>query len=415
MKSSRHTLLMQPMTSSTPPQLTTESSVQSAMEEDPEFISQLLRRKLTRSAHDEQRRDKHNLRRLVLINNSITSITPCPSPSRTSPGPDGCDDCDGDAASANPIPLHHSAPVPLSGGGAFLYDDDGFGYIFPDLSLYSEDSDDEAEDDDFGSARASVDAESDWLEAVLSDLDDDDYEEPAELISSHGLPHPAPSVSHAPPGPSSTTPIRSFHTTYASGPRYPLPRPELPMQIESLPSTSSSDEMEEDVDLSIAAFDEALPPFFDSDDQASVYSDESSEPSTPYSNSLLRHGLPSHPRFLCHDASGREQEEASGSGQSRTENADDGHIGVVAHFRHSLAQSHSETRGRSAGLGDDTANRSSRAVTGAGAGDDESDDELERDTGAAVYQAQTLLKNMHAQRHQRLEHDYFSCNFYGRF
>lgn len=365
---------------------------------NPALIEQLSRRKLRGSAHDEQRRDKPNLRRLVLIQNSLVSISPCPSPSRTSPGPeDGCD-CHNDANQANPThgDYHHSTPTSIDSED-ILYDDDGFGYIFPDLSLYNdEDTDDEDEDDDFV-GHSHTEAESDWLDAVLSDLDDED-----EMVESHQLASPSAARSS-----SSSIPIRMIHTPYGSGPRYPLPRPTL----DSLPSTSppSPDveiDAEEDIEDPAASFDDALPPYFDSDDRSSIYSDESSEPSTPLSHSLLRSGLPSfpHPHHHHHHP---HTHHARPSPIDSEESED--HIGVVAHSRHSLAQSYSEARAHGSGLGDDSANRASRAVMNVNPGN-EGDDDLE--ATADVLRARTLLKNAQRQQQQQQQqhvaHDYFS-------
>lgn len=253
---------------------------------DPALISQLSRRKLRGSSCDE-RRDKHNLRRLVLIQNSLVSISPNPSPLRTSPGPDLYEDATLNQHTHNDEP-RRSHPVSTSGSIPYDEDDDGFGYIFPDLSLYNEnigDRNDEEEEDDYGhSSTANADAESDWLDAVLSDLDDDD-DEHAELVEQH---HKLPSSSSpAPPSvaPSSSIPIRMIHTSgYGSTPRYPLPRPQ--MQLDALPSSisppSADADVDGDVDESNAALaDDGLPPYFDPDDRSSIYSDESSEPSTP--------------------------------------------------------------------------------------------------------------------------------------
>lgn len=398
---------------------------------DPALISQLSRRKLRGSAYDEQRRDKHNLRRLVLIQNSLVSISPCPSPSRTSPAPDDACECENDATQdANqhthgdhqyPAHHHHHSEPASYGGESILYDDDGFGYIFPDLSLYNEDSDDDEEEDedDFG-GDSHADAEADWLDAVLSDLDEED--EPRDLSSSTGSQAASPS----------SIPIRTIHTPYGSGPRYPLPRPTISMNLDALaspvlPAVPDADvDADRDIDDSTATLDDALPPYFDPDDRSSVYSDESSEPSTPLSNSLLRSGLPSHPSFPHnHSHSHHHQHQQPRSSilahpdNDGSENSGDHHIGVVAHSRHSLAQSYSEARAHGSGLGDDTANRTSRAMMNVNGGSGK--DELEEDSDSEVLGARALLKTMQAQQRQREQqrrvspmHDYFACHFSGR-
>jgi hypothetical protein len=327
---------------------------------DPAIISQLSRRKLRGSPCDE-RRDRNNLRRLVLIQNSLVSISPCASPSRSSPGGEcECEDATREERQRYAASTSTAAPAVVE--DSYL-DDDGFGYIFPDLSLYNEDDDDEddSEEEDYGVSSNTTDAESDWLEAVLSDLGD----EPAVVVE------PPRNLER----PSSPIPI---HTAYG-GPRYPLPRPPLELDLPSA-SPPSHDAEEE----SPSALDDGLPPYFDADDRSSIYSDESSEPATPFSHSLLRSGLP---------------EPVSSEGDS------DDNVGVVTHHRHySLAHS---------GLGDDVENRDSRAavvvmpITSAVAADD-------RSAVTLFKNGQQLEREQQQQQQQQLPHDYFLCHHFSR-
>lgn len=323
---------------------------------DPALISQLSRRKLRETPSDE-RRDRNNLRRLVLIQNSLVSISPCASPSRSTPSVD-CeqDDAGRDKQLCNVASTSTAAPVEDS------YLDDGFGYIFPELSLYNEDDDDDNEVD-YG-ITSNTEAESDWLNAVLSDLDEERalaVETPRNLERS-----------------SSPIPI---HAGYG-GPRYPLPRP--PLQLD-LPSTSPPSHNAEEESQSAL---DGLPPYFDADDRSSIYSDESSEPATPFSHSLLGSGLP---------------EPVS------SEDRDD--VGVVAPRDYSLAHS---------GLGDDVENRDSRAaVVVMPIPSDVAVDLTERDDGPAVTvfkdgrQRERSRQREH-QRQQQLPPDYFLCHHFPR-
>ena len=324
---------------------------------DPDIISQLSRRKLREPPSDE-RRDRNNLRRLVLIQNSLVSISPCASPSRSSPGAECESDDAGRERHRYAASTSTAAPVVVD---SYL-DDDGFGYIFPDLSLYNEDDDDE---EDYGATPNT--AESDWLDAVLSDLDD----EAAVVVE--------PTRNLERPSSPSSSPI-PIHTGY-SGPRFPLPRPPFPLDIpsSSLPSHDAEEESQSPLDC--------LPPYFDADDRSSIYSDESSEPATPFSNSVLRSGLP-----------------------ESVSSADSDKVDVVTHHRHySLGHS---------GLGDDVENRDSRAAVVMPITPDVAADLAERDEASTVApfkNGQSREREQQQQhRQQQLPHDYFLCHHFSR-
>lgn len=339
---------------------------------DPAIISQLSRRKLRGSPCDE-RRDRNNLRRLVLIQNSLVSISPCASPSRSSPGAE----CECDDATRERQRYTASTSTATPAVVDSYLDDDGFGYIFPDLSLYNEDDDDDdSEEEDYGVSSNTADAESDWLEAVLSDLDD----EPGVVVD------PPRNLERLPSRSPSPIPI---HTAYG-GPRYPLPRPPLQLDLASTSPTSHEPEEEE----LQSALDDGLAPYFDADDRSSIYSDESSEPATPFSHSLLRSGLP---------------EPVS------SEDDSDDNIGVVAHHRHySLAHS---------GLGDDAENRDSRAavvvmpITSVVAAElVERDDRsaMARFKSGGQQRERSQQQREQEQQEHQLPHDYFLCHHFSR-
>lgn len=305
-------LLPQPKTSTSPPQLTTHSSEMDVV--DPQRISQLSRRKLRGGPAEgsDTRKDRHNLRRLVLIQNSLVSISPCPSPS-SSRGPSSstldlalslesasspADECSGCVVVNDEFAAGPSSSSSPAASAQYEYEDDGFGYVFPEMSIYGhgqsdDDDEDEDADDEYGNSSFNADAESDWFEAVLADLDDESAQpsnEDDEYIDEQD---------------SVLVPLG------VGGPRYPLPRPQLQILDGELPLPSSSasspgedgaatpDEAAADHELALDSSDEAIDPlpYLDADDaNSSTYSDsdESSEPATPLSHSLLlgRSGLP---------------------------------------------------------------------------------------------------------------------------
>lgn len=300
-------LLPQPKTSTSPPQLTTQSDMDVV---DPQHIHQLSRRKLRGGPAEgsDARRDKHNLRRLVLIQNSLVSISPCPSPS-SSRGPSSstldlamsldsstpASDCSGCVVVHDEFAAGPSSSASSPTASALLdEEDDGFGYVFPEMSLYGQSDEDEDADDEYGNSSFNADAESDWFEAVLADLDD----EPAQPSNEDDEYNEVEDSVHMPLG--------------VGGPRYPLPRPQmqildgelaLPSAAASSPTLNEAatpdEEASADHELALDSSDEAIDPlpYLDADDaNSSTYSDsdESSEPATPLSHSLLlgRSGLP---------------------------------------------------------------------------------------------------------------------------
>lgn len=285
---------------------------------DPDRISQLSRRKLRGTASD-----KDNLRRLVLIQNSLVSISPIASPSRSCPGPADQFAVDDSLKSDDPRFGEIGSGLPCSSSEDDEDDDEedyGFGYVFPDPSLWvgsasgsststsssSEDEDEEDEDPELVLV-----GESDWLDSIISELDDEqEYEEEEEEAPSTSFP-------------------MSFHSPYSlryqsHGPaRVPLPSI-TPYESDHLPI--SSEESEDDPDA---------PPNFDQDEGSSVYSDESlSELATPLSHSLLRAAAAA-PTVAPSSSS----PSSSLSGQR---------ISVVSHSRHNFART-------SLGLADDEA------------------------------------------------------------
>lgn len=300
-------LLPQPKTSTSPPQLTTQSSEMDVV--DPQRISQLSRRKLRGGPAEgsDTRRDRNNLRRLVLIQNSLVSISPCPSPS-SSRGPSSstldlalslesaspAGECSGCVVVNDDFAAGPSSSSSPAASAQYEYEDDGFGYVFPEMSIYghgqSDDDEDEDADDEYGNSSFNADAESDWFEAVLADLDDESAQpsnEDDEYIDEQD---------------SVLVPLG------VGGPRYPLPRPQMQILDGELPLPSSPpgedeaatpDEAAADHELALDSSDEAIDPlpYLDADDaNSSTYSDsdESSEPATPLSHSVLlgRSGLP---------------------------------------------------------------------------------------------------------------------------
>lgn len=319
MKATRPTLVLPNKSTSSPPQVTTE--IMDSI--DPDRISQLSRRKLRGSASE-----KDNLRRIVLIQNSLVSISPIASPSRSYPEPDellivACSNSDdsgivksdrrfGETGSTTPASSNNNT---ASLSSWLPYDEDGYGYVFPDPSIWgsgsstSDNSDaNEEEIVDEDDDELVLVGESDWLDAVLSDLgDEDEYDE-----ESHAQEEECYSS--------------SFHSPYSvryqshSPARVPLPLPpSLPLPSYERLQTSPSD-FDDDAD--------ALPTL-DHDEGSSVYSDESlSELATPVSHSSL----------LC---------SAVGSSGSSLSNIDNNHhsttrgvsiqtqrINVVPHSRH---------------------------------------------------------------------------------
>lgn len=195
----------------------------------------LSRRKLRCSTCDE-RRDTYSLRKAVLIQNSIVTAKSIPS-----------------------LPSEEDQPPCHEAQAAVDDDEDGLGFIFPDMSSWGSHDDDSDEED--------LD-ESDWLDAVLSDLDDDPIvsvrEDGEEDEEDYYVPsRPDTSVKSTSPSPSPSPPPPHSEPIYISSPQqHPLynrrPLPVAPPLLFDLP-------------------------FFD---DSSDFSDDS-EPSTPSTPSLL--------------------------------------------------------------------------------------------------------------------------------
>ncbi|KAF9521067.1 hypothetical protein BS47DRAFT_1357017 [Hydnum rufescens UP504] len=221
--------------SASPPQLTMEPI-------DPARISQMSRRKLRFGSCDE-RRDTYNLRRLVLIQNSLVSANSCvssPSTSRTPP----------QQCAKGLRPPHNARPLE---GDTDDDDDDeyGFGFVFPDISSWDE-----------RTAEAEVD-EADWLDAVLSDLDDDSTTTTDDCEQTSP---PPPAHVHI------QKPFFPHNTTLLLTSIFP---PHVPL------SQSNANDATPSCYSSVC---DGLP-YFDVDDTSD--SEDSSEPSTPLSASIL--------------------------------------------------------------------------------------------------------------------------------
>lgn len=382
MKASRPTLVLPNKSSSSPPQVTTITMDPI----DPDRISQLSRRKLRGSASDK---DNHNLRRLVLIQNSLVSISPIASPSRASPEHDEYVACstDDELKSDRRFGEIGSGP-PGSSIDDNDNDDDGFGYVFPDPSLWSgngsgsgsSSSSSEDDDEDDEDAELVVVGESDWLDAVLSELDDEHDDEPQPI---------------------------SFHSPYSL--RYQShgsTRVPLPITPYHLPPSSESED------------DPDHPPNFDDhdhdhDEGSSIYSDESlSEPATPLSHSLLRAAA-----AVASSNSNNTSNSIIKGGSIQTQPQ---RINVVSHSRHDFAHS---------SLADDEASPEDESPLSAGILPEIVVRESLKNTsyhrggreGIAVTSSPSLshhhhpqlqLQQHHQQQQNQNQNDYFSCHYF---
>lgn len=425
MKSSCPSLLIQPKTASSPPQLTTMEPVNT------EIISQLSRRKLRGSPTDsESRKDKHNLRRLVLIQNSLVSISPCPSPSRSSPSTSQCLEFGCSEQADNHSPANGAHDDSSSSSGVInAYDDDGFGYVFPEMSLWTDSEEDEDEELMYGTSSLNMDAESDWLDAVLSDLDDPEPN-PYHSQQQQQQQHDDDEYESALASNSQSYPL--IQPPYASGlpPRYPLPRPS--MHLELSPSHSDSDGPSSPPDssplhpyTSASLLDDfSQLPHLDADDgRSSIYSDsdESSEPATPLSHSLLRTGLPPF-SVATHSSSAAGPSSSSSSQFSNSTPAAAAHSQHPHNLkRHSHHHHHHHVEvvpGTSSfEFSDDVENRTSgaRAVVAVSNVSATEGPTRNSNVGEMVGMGDVdddLVKHPHYHRlHHHHPHDYFSCNF----
>ncbi|KAF8333970.1 uncharacterized protein EI90DRAFT_3050476 [Cantharellus anzutake] len=246
---------------------------------DPHRISQLSRRKL-RCVSCDERRDNHNLRRLVLTQNLLLSTknksnTSLASTSSSSSSSSSQSFVDTESQLGG---LQHTEGS-ISPRDRNHHEDYGFGFVFPDNSSWASTSTSN-EPDNFPDV---VLDESEWLDAVLSDLvddsveddDDDDNDLPATPYYPPRY-QPAshiyfPSLRDA-PTPSTTTETKSYdhYDPHACTPESDS-GPQLGPLFPPITCTCGYDGL----------------PYFDTED-SSDSDDSRSEPSTPLSASLRR-------------------------------------------------------------------------------------------------------------------------------